>query len=479
MLRRLLPGIVCLSACLAATVPVAAAKLHVGAASASITPDVPVALLGQRHTRISKEVETPCIATVLALESRDGDRSLEQAVFVACDLVFIPHPLRDAIVRRVQERVAGFDAAKLILSATHTHTAPVMIDGIYTLPSEGIMQPKEYVEFAADRISAAVAEAWKQRAPGSAGWGLGHAVVARNRLAVYADGKAQMYGAVDKPDFHRFEGYEDHGVEVLFFWDDAGKLIASAVNVACPAQEVENRYAVNADFWHPVREKLRKQHGEDIVVLGWTGPGGDQSPHALLRKPAEARMLELRQITSMDAIADRIVFAWEEAFDGAQHDKHAEPVLAHRIETIALPKRQVTQEQYLEAKTKAAQYAGKPEEAFNQLWHGKVVERFETQKPTDVYEMTLHVVRLGDTAIATNDFELYTDYGVRMKALSPAIQTFCIQLCGPGSYLPADRSIAGGAYGSVVQSGTVGPDGGNVLVEKTVAAINALFPKKK
>jgi hypothetical protein len=90
--------------------------------------------------------------------------------------------------------------------------------------------------------------------------------------------------------------------------------------------------------------------------------------------------------------------------------------------------------------------------------------------------MELHVVRLGDVAVATNEFELYTDYGIRMRARSPALQTFLIQLAGPGSYLPADRSIAGGAYGSILQSGLVGPEGGQALVEETLAALNALWP---
>ena len=102
-----------------------------------------------------------------------------------------------------------------------------------------------------------------------------------------------MYGPTAVPTFARFEGYEDHGVEVLCCWDAAGKLIATAINVACPAQEVEGKSAVDADFWHPVREDLRKQYGEDLVVLGWTGAAGDQSPHLMFRSAAEERMRSL------------------------------------------------------------------------------------------------------------------------------------------------------------------------------------------
>ena len=63
-------------------------------------------------------------------------------------------------------------------------------------------------------------------------------------------------------------------------------------------------------------------------------------------------------------------------------------------------------------------------------------------------------------AIATNTFELFTDYGVQMKARSPALQTFVIQLTGSGGYLPTVRP-RGGSCG-VIQSSRVGPEGGQV-----------------
>ena len=47
---------------------------------------------------------------------------------------------------------------------------------------------------------------------------------------------------------------------------------------------------------------------------------------------------------------------------------------------------------------------------------------------------------MNDVAIATNEFELFTDYGVQIKARSPAVQTFVIQLTGSGGYLPTERA---------------------------------------
>ena len=70
--------------------------VRVGWAQADITPDQPVAVVGQFHVRISEKVLDPITATVMAIESGE-----EQVVFVSCDLVGIPDVLRDAVRSRL------------------------------------------------------------------------------------------------------------------------------------------------------------------------------------------------------------------------------------------------------------------------------------------------------------------------------------------------------------------------------------------
>ncbi len=454
-----------------------AAELHLGGATVSITPDEPVALSGQMHTRIARTVESPVTATALALESRDGDKVLDQAIMVSCDLVAIREGILEKVRERVKERIADFDVEKLFLNATHTHTAPVMREDAFQLPQAGIIQPKEYVEFLADRVADVTVKAWQGRKPGSVGWGLGYAVVALNRRSVYADGRAQMYGSTSKSDFRFMEGYEDHGVEVLCFWDSEGKLFATAINVACPSQEVESGSAVNADFWHQIRESLRAKHGQDLLVLGWTGAAGDQSPHLMIRKGADERMRKLRGLTRLDELARRIVAAWEEAYEGASKEKHADAPLVHKVQTIDLPERIVTREESFALKAKVLELSTNPEKKTMMHWHQAAVDRFERQQTGALkpYQIELHAIRLGDIAIATNPFELFTDYGIQMKARSPALQTFIIQLAGPGSYLPSERAARGGGYSAIVESNEVGPEGGQLLTDLTVEALNTLW----
>jgi hypothetical protein len=457
--------------------PGAAAELFVGGATIDITPDRPVALWGQMQTRISKQVESPVTATVLALESRVEGKSAEQAILVACDLVAIPAEVLEKVRAQVAARLADFPLGKIVLSATHTHTAPVLIEGVYEIPREGVMQPAEYVEFFAQRVGDGIVAAWNSRQPGKAGWGMGHAVIAHNRRAVYGNGSAVMYGRTDGSDFRMIEGYEDHGVDVLCFWDRNGKLFATAVNVACPAQEVEGRSAINADFWHPVREALRAKHGSALHVLAWTGAAGDQSPHLMFRKSAEERMMKLRGLDRLQEISRRIVAAWEEAFEGARQEQHADLPLTHQVERLELPPREVLAREWELAKAKIADLSRQPGKQTLIYWHGGVVKRYERQQagmPVS-FPMELHVIRLGDIAIATNPFELYTDYGIQIKARSPAQQTFLIQLAGPGSYLPSPRGAAGGGYSAIVESNEVGPEGGQILVDQTVRHLQELW----
>ena len=462
-----------------------AAELLVGTASANITPADPVAVSGQFRLRIARTVETPITANVIALESREDGVSHDMAIMVSCDLLCVPSEVLALVRKAVQERLPDLDTEKLFMNATHTHTAPVLLVDKYRIPSEGVIQVEQYHAFLAERVADAIVQAWNRRGMGSVTWGLSHAVVAYNRRAVYADGSARMYGRTDVAEFRNLEGYEDHDVNTLFFWNDMGKLVGLVINVSCPSQEVEPRSAVNADFWHPVRKALRERYGEQLCVVGWTGASGDQSPHLMYRKAADERMRQLRGLNRLEEIARRIVIAVDDAYEAVKNDRHSDVPLIHKMETIRLPMRLVTEAEYAEAKAAvgkaAAQIEQNPEAAVREYrrmkWYEITVNRFDRQRtdPKPTYEMELHVLRIGDVAVCTNSFELFTDYGIQMKARSKASQTFVVQLVGPGTYLPTEKAIRGGHYSAVVHSSLVGPEGGNVLVDRSVKIINSLW----
>jgi len=492
--------IVLLLAMLCFSVNLQSQELHIGTATTDITPSLPVALNGQFNLRIADTIETPLTANVIALESREGTRSLDIAIMVSCDVVEIPEMLLKMVRDEVQKQMPEFDVKKILMTAIHTHTAPVLDNDPtssfrYQIPKKGVLQVEEYDIFFVQRVSEAIVKAWKDRRPGSVTWGLSHAAVAYNRRAVYSkvmsqgsmgEGTAQMYGQTNLPEFINIEGMEDHDVNTLFFWDKGGKLIAMSIDVPCPAQEVENRLAVNADYWHPVREKLKQHFGPDLCVLGWIGASGDQSPRPMYRKAAEERMIRLRNLSRLEEIARRIVLAVEEAYETVKDDRYVNVQLIHRVKNLPLPMRLVTEQEYIFCKGErdeaAAEMAADSSTASEVLarmtWNMDVVNRYENQKtdPHPKLEAEIHVLRIGDVAICTNQFELFTDYGIRIQARSNALQTFVLQLAtGAGSYLPTEKAVKGGGYSAVIQSNIVSPEGGQILVDSTVTLINEMF----
>ena len=470
-----------------------AQEIHIGTATADLTPSLPVAVSGQFHLRIAQTAETPITANVVVLESREGNKSLDATIFVSCDLLYIPTDLIDLIRKEVHQRLPDLDVKKIIVNATHTHTAPVvMVNDEYLIPKEGVTQVNDYRSFFTKKVIEAIVKAWNSRRPGSVTWGLSHAVVGNNRRISYSDGSSGMSSKTNVPEFRSFEGYEDHDVNMLFFWDQDKKLIAISIDLACPAQEVEGRAEVNADYWHPVREKLKKQFGDKLCVMGWIAAAGDHTPHLMYRKSSDDRMRELRNLSRMDEIARRIVNAVNEAYDAVKEEGRTNVIMSHKVETLSLPMRVVTEVEYKDAKTvvdeSEAHIAEDPKTA-DQLyrkmkWNEATVKRFENQRtdPNPKYNMELHVLRLGDIAICTNEFELFSDYGIRIQARSKALQTFVIQLVGSkawGAYLPTEKAVKGGAYSAVVHSSLVGPEGGQVIVDRSVELINQLWPEIK
>lgn len=476
-------------------------SLRIGWAQVNLTPDEPVLLAGQFHARLSEGVADPITATVLVLDSGE-----DHCVWVSCDVVTISEVLRDG----VREQVAGtdgLDPMKVVLNATHTHTAPevrVTVEGAANVSGKiGVelshLPAEDYIAFATERIAQGVRNAWDSRSPGSVAYGQGYAVVGRNRRWVSLSGVSNMYGNTNTAEFSHIEGYEDHSVNVLATYDAEGALTGVVVNVPSSSQVTEGDYQVSADYWHEARIELRRRLGQSLFVLPQCSAAGDQSPHYIFDKAAIARMFELKGRTEREDIAHRIANAVEETLDPIAATRESSLRLQHVVQRIALPMNQLTEDDVSTALGEAEKLEAEYEQEIARLerdpqakkdprwyrtatrafrrarWYRAVADRFEQQKTNSTLETEVHVIRLGDIVFATNRFEYYLDFGIRIKARSPAVQTFLVQLAGPGTYVPSPRSVAGGGYGSVPASNPVGPEGGKLLADTTVEMIESLW----
>jgi hypothetical protein len=472
-------------------------SLSFGWATESIVPNRPVAIGGQYHTRISGVVHDPITVTALALETRDDRGVIDQTVWVSCDLVGIRRRTVENVRSLVAKAVPELNTQKIIISATHTHTAPALTDTeeeatdfhpydfvqswAYRIPAEqvNVMRPLEFLDFLERQIAAAVARAWESRQPGEFSFALSHASVARNRRAVYFDGNTRMYGDTKDPGFSHTEGTTDDSLDVLTFWRE-DKLIGMVLTLYCPAQSVESETHLSADFWYDTRSLLREKYSKDLFILPLAGASGDQSPHIQVAKQSTQRMLGSQQYRQQ--IAQRIVQAVENVADFCESTKTPNVLLTHHVELVPLPVWKVSDERVAQAAaavetgiSKLDQLSGP--DYINWRVQRTMTARYQYQQEDPYYQCEIHALRLNDLALATNPFELFTDYSTRIKARSPAVQTSVVQLTADcPAYLPTERAVQGGGYSARIDDGVVGPEGGRTLVNETSRILKSLWP---
>jgi len=452
---------------------------------------------------VCKGIHSRLSATVLALESADK----EQIVMVSLDLVGIESSFQEQLRSMLRTALPDLDASNVILNVIHTHSAP----GTELTGGEGwlaelpdVVPASEYRKFVLERIKLAVIEAWRNRKPGGIASALSFARVGHCRRAAYAGGSAEMYGLTNREDFVGMEGGEDSGVDLLFTFDESHKPTGVILNLACPAQVMESTYSISSDFVGEIRRLLKQRFGESFRTLGQISAAGDQSPRDLVRGyRGEPDFWHEDGVTE---IGRRLLAAVESAFPNAAANIVHSPVMRHKSETISLPRRRASYQQYLEAKKQLNQLeaAMSEDEAYrdfcaevsrNEKIPGRpgpydsklhpfvlmqnnraVVDRYHDQDAHPSILVELHAVRLGNIVFVTNPFELFLDFGQQIKARSAAEQTFIVQLCcGYSGYLPSARAESLGGYGALIINGQVGPDGGKLLVDNTVQTITELW----
>lgn len=483
-------------------------RMNIGWAQVDITPLRPVVVIGQMYHRESKYVHDPLTATALALDNGD-----QQAVFVSLDMTEFPVHI-DQKLRSRLENVEGLRYESISMGATHTHNSSDFygdflrednesVYGTDILPeiptSEYLLHGKEAQDFLVERLADLITRAWESRREGGISAAHEYAAVAFNRRPVFAGENGSetiMYGDCSREDFVRFENGIDTSVELLFTFDFEGKPTGVAINVPCPSQVFELHSLLTADYWAYVRQSLRESLG-NIFILPLCGAAGDLAPldlvriskdnkQALLDWGAQAREVyrNFDMTRECEQIGLRIRDAVLRAYRIARNYIEYSPVFRHEVLEMELPLRLVSEEEYRlaleEVQRLQAEFSPKHRMSMKDVVRafdpqGDVL-RWRLQQKTQTYAFKCHILRIGLIAIATNPFELYHEFAQRMKARVSARQLFVVQLSnGLGGYLPTELAVKGGSYSSKSASTLCGPDGGDVLVEKTVAAVEALF----
>jgi hypothetical protein len=446
------------------------AMLKIGWAHRDFTPDRPALVQGQEHTRIGRKAMDPLTLTAMAIEGMEGK---EHAIVISCDLAMVGDDLMRSVRERLAKRLPAVAPDKVTMCATHTHTSLVIEDGWYPHPGGDVMTAAEGMARVAQSAEDAAAEAWAQRAPQSVRNAFGHAVIGHNRRPAYADGSAKMYGNTNQPDFVWIEGYEDHSLDMLFAWDADGRLTGILLVIPCPSQVDESLDVWSADYWHEVRQELRNRFGQHLQILGLCAAAGDQSPHFVLYGREEEAMRRRRGISERREIAQRVGDAVARALV-CTAPVEGKTAFTHLTERMALTTRRVTPQDRAWAKAEYEKLATRdPKGWFCQRL--RAILEADDAKPPKPYIAEVHALRIGEIMLATNPFELFLDYGLQIKARSPAAQTFVVQLASStGLYLPTERAMQSSGYGGSLLVAPVGAEGGRELVEGTLRMLDQL-----
>ncbi len=497
-------------------------KIYIGWAEESIVPDKKVSLAGQFFERISEYVESEISVTAIAIES-DG----EQAILASADLGNITAGQLAIVREKVAKLNQEIDVSKIIVAATHTHTSmcvarpnegeegstikstieilsefvpPQMLYTALVSEDDDIITPDEALVFVTDKIAKAVVDAWNNRKEALYANEFGRAPVGMCRRVCYDDGSAQMWGDTNTANFVALEGGNDSGIELIYTFDTNKNLTGVIANIACPAQILEQRSFISGDYWGRTKANLRKKFGEGIYLLGVCGAAGDQCPRDLVRwvepetpiddpNVKRPNVIEHKADPSMydisgcnrvgKRVANEIISVFEEI-----KDYHDEAIFTHKVLNMDLPLRKATMEEYNMAVREIKHYFQnlKDKKSFDfedtaYLYvHAGTISRFRAQQNQEIHTIESHVIRLGDVAFSTNPFELFLDYGNRIKARSKAMQTFIVQLaCGASDYLPTKKAEKGGHYSAYISSGKVGSEGGDLFTRQTIDEINKMF----
>lgn len=496
-------------------------KFKIGWAEEGLVPDKKVNIFGQFYERISEYVESEISVTAMAVESGS-----DAMILASVDIVGLDSAMVALIRKHFAALEPSLDPRNLIVCATHTHTSIGAIakeeggfsttvevlseffppDKLYkpvVTADSDIMTSEEGGIFVAQKVAMAAHRAWENRQEALYANEFGRAVVGMCRRTVYEDGSGEMWGDTNRADFVSLEGGNDSGIELLYTFDKDKKLTGVVANIACPAQILEQRSFISADYWGRTKAILREKLGDDIYLLGLCGAGGDQCPRDLIRwvepetlilDPNVKRPNYLRRkgdpsmydISGCNRVGRRIAHEILDVYE--QIDTyHAEPVFSHKVIDLELPLRKATIGEYNAAVRELEYYAQQNmhkeslsfvDSARMHVYAGTIT-RFRQQQHQETYPIEYHVIRLGDIAIATSPFELFLDYGNRIKARSPAEQTFIVQLCcGVGGYLPTEKAEKAGHYSAYISSGNVGHEGGDLLVRNTLSQIKKLFQEE-
>lgn len=457
------------------------AETRVGVAETDITPPVSFPMAGYYYERLAAGTHDPLKAKAIVFV---GDT--DQAAIVVCDLTGVGADLT-AEVRRRATLKTGIPAANIVVSATHSHTAPDYGKDLYEYlgPKAAASKP-HYTETLINRIVEAIASAKQAAEP--VAWFAGSATqstpISFNRRFVMRDGSVRTWMNFKNPEVVRSAGPIDPEVGLLLVRSAQSKQpLGLFSNFALHLDTVGGLYW-SGDYPYHVEQELRKSLAPGLVSIFGNGCCGDINHNDPNRKERNKTDFIGRSLAA--------------TIEGAVNSLPAieKPVLRveHAMVRLPLPEISPADVKRSELLLKAAR-AGQKVDFFEHVMAYKTVmlDGLRNQPAYshpenylkfglshrlagsgDSIPVDVHAICLGkDVAIVCLPGEVFVDLGLAIKRGSPFRTTLVVELsdCVETLYIPTRAAYAGGGY--EVTNSAVQPGSGEMLVESALRLLRS------
>ncbi|HXG11195.1 MAG TPA: hypothetical protein VNK04_15660 [Gemmataceae bacterium] len=412
-----------------------------GAYAQDITPTkFPISVNGGMQDRQATAAHDRLHARCLVLD--DGTTRIAIAV---CDSCMIPREILDEAKRRASQ-ATGIPPDRMLISATHTHTAPT-VAGVFQSEPDA-----DYQKYLTEQIARGIEKAAANLAPARVGWGVGRdPTQVFNRRWKMKPGTVppgpfdpttdlvKMNPGFQAPGLLEPAGPTDPDVSFLSVQSREGKPIAFLANYSL--HYVGGVPPLSADYFGAFAERIRQLLNADSSFVGIlsNGTSGDINNN---NYGAPAPQQKFAPYEKCRLVADSVARA---AFDAYRQIKHHDWVpLAMAEKEIELGVRLPDEKDLARAKVILEKAKGRELRGLPEIYARETV--LLAKYPPKV-RLKLQAIRIGELGIAAIPCEVFVDIGLEIKRKSPLKPTFTIELAnGYNGYLPTPEQHKLGGY---------------------------------
>jgi neutral ceramidase len=417
------------------------AQLKAGAFAIDVTPKkYPVSVNGGFSDVTATSAHDPLHARCLVLD--DGKT---QVAIVVVDNCLMPRELHES-AKAQASKLTRIPANNILISATHTHSAPTVTPCFQSKPNE------EYVVYLAERIAEGIQKAHTRLSPAKLGigkatddtqlfnrrWKRQHSLIPPDPFGGTTD-QVQMNPGNQAPGLIEQVGPTDPEIRYLSVQHTDGKPMALFATYSL--HYVGGNPALSADYFGAFSERIKQLVGKenpDFVGALHNGTSGDVNNINFANAALKAAPGERIRVVA-ESVAQKTAGRY------AALEHRQDVTLAVAVRDLDLGVRKPKPAEIERARKILDEQAGKKSLSGSAaVYAGETIALADYP---DTVPVKLQAIRIGSAAIVGIPCEVFTEIGLSIKQSSPIADTWAISLAnGYNGYLPTPAQHTLGGY---------------------------------